>query len=204
MKSRAPAQSMAQHPRDAHDTAARAGEAEGRYKLLVERISDYAIYMLDPKGIITTWNAGAQRMKGYTAEEIIGRHFSTFYTPEDRASGKPAAVLEIAAREGVYEGRELRVRKDGTRYWATIVVDALRDSDGGLLGFAKITRDITRQVQAQEELEQVRTQLVQSQKMDAIARLAGGMAHDLNNYLTTVIGNLDLLHRRAAVPEPAN
>jgi PAS domain S-box-containing protein len=172
-------------------------EAE-RYKLLVERVTDYAIYMLDIDGIITTWNAGAERIKGYKTDEILGQNFGLFYTPEDRAAGKPRAALETAAREGKFEAEQLRVRKDGSRFWAHIVLDPLRDDAGRLIGYAKITRDITERVQAREELERTRAALGQSQKMEAIGQLAGGIAHDLNNVLTAVIGNLDLLQR--AVP----
>jgi PAS domain S-box-containing protein len=166
-----------------------------RYRLLVERVTDYAIYMLDIDGTITTWNAGAERIKGYKADEIVGRNFAVFYTPEDRAAGKPRLALETAARDGKFETEELRVRKDGSRFWAHVVVDALRDEQGKLIAFAKITRDVTEKVQAREELEQTRAALSQSQKMEAIGQLAGGIAHDLNNVLTTVIGNLDLFQR---------
>jgi PAS domain S-box-containing protein len=172
-------------------------EAE-RYRLLVERVTDYAIYMLEVDGTVATWNAGAERIKGYRADEILGRNFELFYTPEDRAAGKPRTALEAAARDGKFETEQLRVRKDGSRFWAHVVLDPLRDEAGQLIGFAKITRDITERVQAREELERTRAALGQSQKMEAIGQLAGGIAHDLNNVLTAVIGNLDLLQR--AVP----
>jgi len=122
------------------------------FKLLVQSIVDYAIYMLDPNGFVTSWNAGAQRIKGFQTEEIVGKHFSTFYTDEDRKAGLPKTVLETARKEGKYEGEGLRVRKDGTRFWASVVVDRINDENGKLVGFAKITRDMTTQREAQQAL----------------------------------------------------
>src|SRR6478752_7734443 len=116
---------------------------EGRYRLLVEAVTDYAIYLLDPSGIVTTWNPGAQRFKGYKADEIIGQHFSRFYTEEDRKAGVPTRALETAKREGKYEAEGWRLRKDGTRFWASVVIDAIKDERGALVGFAKVTRDMT-------------------------------------------------------------
>ncbi|MFL6801356.1 MAG: PAS domain-containing protein, partial [Sphingomicrobium sp.] len=113
------------------------------FKLLIQSIVDYAIYMLDPDGCVTSWNVGAERIKGFTADEIIGQHFSRFYTEEDRAAGLPEKVLETARREGKFEGEGWRVRKDGTRFWASVVVDRINDDKGKLIGFAKITRDMT-------------------------------------------------------------
>src|ERR1700760_3845415 len=110
----------------------------GRYRLLVESVSDYAIYILDPTGVVTSWNAGAQRFKGYVPEEIIGQHFSRFYSEEDRASGLPARALETAAREGKFEAEGWRMRKDGTRFWAHVIIDPIRDTSGTLTGFAKV------------------------------------------------------------------
>ena len=194
---------LARQIRERNGALARAQESDDRYRLLVERVVDYAIFMLDAKGLVTTWNAGAERIKGYKAKEIIGQHFSVFYTPEDRDAGKPIMALEIAARDGMYEAESLRVRKDGNRFWANVVIDALRDEQGRLVGFAKITRDVTERHLAQEELERTRTALAQSQKMDAIGQLAGGVAHDLNNFLTTVLGNLDLFqHRVGTIEKP--
>jgi PAS domain S-box-containing protein len=159
--------------------------------------------MLDPTGVVMTWNTGAARIKGYRAEEIIGRNFGCFYTPEDRARGKPREALETALREGKYEGEHLRVRKDGSHFWAHVVIDPLLEADGRLVGFVKMTRDVTEHVRAREELERTRQALVQSQKLEAVGQLAGGIAHDLNNILTTVIGNLDMFQRRARVEEAA-
>jgi PAS domain S-box-containing protein len=121
----------------------------GRARLLVEAIHDYAIYMLDLNGVVTSWNAGAQRFKGYQPEEVIGTSFSRFYSPEDQESGLPARALEIAAREGKFEAEGWRVRKDGTRFWAHVVIDPIRSPSGALMGFAKITRDLTERREAQ-------------------------------------------------------
>lgn len=118
-------------------------DADTLHRRLVQGVSDYAIYMLDPNGHVSSWNPGAQRFKGYQAEEIMGRHFSAFYNSEDRAAGRPARALHISATEGRFEDRAWRVRKDGTQFRAHVIIDAIRDEDGSLLGYAKITRDIT-------------------------------------------------------------
>src|SRR5688500_1393891 len=125
---------------------------EGRFQLLVDAVTDYAIYMLDPTGIVSSWNAGAQRFKGYTQDEILGEHFSRFYTDEDRATELPRRALETAAREGKFEAEGWRLRKDGTRFWAHVVIDPIRDSRGNLIGYAKITRDLTERKKAQDAL----------------------------------------------------
>ena len=122
------------------------------FRLLVQSIVDYAIYMLDPKGFVTSWNAGAERIKGFQTEEIIGKHFSAFYTEEDRKSDMPRKVLETARCEGKYSGEGWRVRKDGSRFWASVVIDRINDEKGKLVGFAKITRDMTEQREAQQAL----------------------------------------------------
>ncbi|RYG22412.1 MAG: PAS domain S-box protein, partial [Burkholderiales bacterium] len=162
-------------------------EAE-QFRRLVESVTDYAIYLLDPEGKVSSWNAGAQRIKGYTSDEIVGRSFATFYTEADRLSGEPQRALETAATKGRFEREALRVRKDGTQFWAHVTIDAIREPDGTLLGFAKITRDITERVKAQRELELAREQLFHSQKMEAIGQLTGGVAHDFNNLLMAVLG----------------
>jgi len=118
------------------------------YELLISSVIDYAIYMLDPTGRVVSWNPGAERIKGYTAEEIIGQHFSRFYTEEDRADGIPAKALKTAAETGRFTAEAWRVRKDGTRFWAAVVIDPII-RDGKLIGFAKITRDMTEQRAAQ-------------------------------------------------------
>ncbi len=168
----------------------------GRARLLVEAIHDYAIYMLDPNGVVTSWNAGAQRFKGYRPEEVIGTSFARFYSPQDQASGLPARALEIAAREGKFEAEGWRMRKDGTRFWAHVVIDPIRSPSGALMGFAKITRDLTERREAQRVLERTRDALLQSQKMDAIGQLTGGVAHDFNNLLMAILSSHQLLRKR--------
>jgi PAS domain S-box-containing protein len=165
------------------------GESERRFRLLVEGVVDCAIFMLDPEGRITNWNIGAERIKGYAASEIIGQHFSRFYTEEDRAEGVPQRALATAARTGKFEAEGWRVRKDGTRFWANVLIDAIRDDSGELIGFAKITRDMTERRAVEERLRQ-------AQKMEAIGQLTGGVAHDFNNLLTVIFGNLESLLRR--------
>ncbi|MBB4440851.1 MULTISPECIES: hybrid sensor histidine kinase/response regulator [Rhizobium] len=171
-------------------------QSEEQFRRLVQGVSDYAIYMLDPGGNVSSWNFGAERIKGYRPQEIIGRHFSTFYTPEDRVAGVPEKALGIARAEGRFEREGWRVRKDGTRFWASVVIDAIRDDEGDVLGFAKITRDITEKMETQRALEQAREELFQSQKMEAIGQLTGGIAHDFNNLLMAVLGSLEILKKR--------
>lgn len=169
---------------------------EQQFRLLVQSVTDYAIYMLDPEGRVSSWNAGAQRIKGYTPDEIIGKHFSLFYTEQDCANGEPQRALESAVREGRFEKQGWRVRKDGTRFQAHVIIDPIRSDTGEIIGFAKITRDISDVVEAQKELERAREALFQSQKLQAIGQLSGGIAHDFNNLLTVIRGNLELLHKR--------
>jgi PAS domain S-box-containing protein len=169
---------------------------DGRYRMLVEAVTDYAIYMLDPNGIVTSWNPGAERFKGYTAAEIIGQHFSRFYTEEDRKTGLPVRALETARREGKFESEGWRVRKDGSHFWAYVVIDPIRLSSGDIIGFAKVTRDLTERRTAQIELEKTREVLLQSQKMEAMGQLTGGIAHDFNNLLMAVLSSLELMRKR--------
>ncbi|MFL6719147.1 MAG: PAS domain-containing protein, partial [Burkholderiaceae bacterium] len=138
--------------RDTFDNASFGTTTLEHFRHFLTSVADYAIYMLSPEGIVSSWNVGAQRFKGYTPEEIIGQHFSRFYLEEDRASGKPARALQIALEQGKYEEEGWRLRKDGTPFWASVVIDPVRDTQGKLLGFAKITRDITERRQAQEAL----------------------------------------------------
>src|SRR5258708_4224144 len=167
-----------------------------RYRQLIDAITDYAIYILDPGGRVTTWNPGAERFKGYKASEIIGQHFSRFYTEQDRAAGFPALALRTPTPEGRFEKEGWRVRKDGVPFWAHVVIDPIRDDAGAIIGFAKITRDITERRKAQSELDETRQALFQSQKLDAIGQLTGGVPHDLNNLLMALLGPLELLPPR--------
>jgi len=170
--------------------------SEDLFRLLVQSVTDYAIYMLDRHGNVSSWNAGAEGIKGYTPEEIIGGHFSRFYTEEDRANGEPARALATAEREGRYAKEGWRVRKSGERFWASVVIDPIHNEGGELIGFAKVTRDLTEREQAQRKLEKAREALFQAQKMDAIGQLTGGVAHDFNNLLMATLGSLELLRKR--------
>ena len=173
-------------------------ESERRFRHLVHGVTDYALYMLSPEGQVINWNVGAARIKGYLESEIIGQHFSRFYTPEDRDAGVPERALSIARREGHFEAEGWRCRKDGSRFWASVMIDAIHDDNGELIGFAQITRDLTERREAQMQLEQSREQLFQAQKMEAIGQLTGGLAHDFNNLLTGISGSLELLSSRLA------
>ena len=171
-------------------------KSEQQFRLLVQGVTDYAIYMIDMKGRVTNWNLGAERIKGYLSHEIIGHHFSKFYTEEDRAKEEPQKALDTAIREGRFEKEGWRIRKDGTRFWASVVIDPIRDDKGEIFGFAKITRDISERRQMQEDLDKARETLLQSQKMDAIGQLTGGIAHDFNNLLMAILGSLKLVRTR--------
>src|SRR5690349_13412573 len=142
--------------------------SSGWAELLIQSVTDYAIYMLDSEGRVSSWNPGAARFKGYRSDEIIGEHFSRFYPPEDREAGVPQRALATAAQAGHFEAEGWRMRKDGSRFWASVVIDPIRDSAGKLIGFAKITRDLTERKQAQEALEQAREQVFQAQKLEAL------------------------------------
>ncbi len=159
---------------------------EQQLAMLIDSVSDYAIFLLDPGGHVLTWNLGAERNKGYTAAEIIGEHFSIFYPPEGREAGRPAAVLAAAERDGRFEEEGWRVRKDGTRFWANILITAVRDEHGNLLAYGKVTRDLTQLRLAQQELE----------------LFASSAAHDLQEPLRTIAGFSELLVRRHAPALP--
>jgi PAS domain S-box-containing protein len=175
-------------------------DSERQFRLLVAGVTDYAIYMLDTSGMITTWNTGAERIKGYSAEEVIGRHFSMFYTEEDRAAGMPERVLATAAREGRFEAEGRRVRKDGTIFWTNVVIDAIYDEEGSLIGFGKVTRDITERKEAEELVARAKEQMALSQKMEALGQLTGGIAHDFNNLLMIVGGQAQMLGKYVEDP----
>lgn len=187
--------------RKAAEEASRKGEeqfSEEQFRLLVQSVTDYAIFMLDPQGTIISWNAGAQRIKGYEPDDIVGKHFSRFYTQEDRCAGVPNKALTMAAEESRFEAEGWRVRKDGARFWASVVIDAIRDDRGVLLGFAKVTRDITERLESQRALEVAREALFQAQKLEAVGQLTGGVAHDFNNLLMVISSSLDLIRKRVS------
>jgi PAS domain S-box-containing protein len=171
-------------------------ESERRFRHLVQSVVDYAIFQLDKEGVVATWNRGAERIKGYSAEEVIGRHFSVFYTDEDKAAGGPARALATAALEGRFETEGWRVRKDGSRFWASVVIDPIYE-DGEVVGFAKVTRDVTERMETQRILRETQERLAGSQRMEAVGQLGGGIAHDFNNLLMIIIGNLERAGREA-------
>jgi PAS domain S-box-containing protein len=160
-------------------------DSERQLRLMVQAVTDYALFRLDRDGIVSTWNAGAERIKGYRAGEIIGSHFSRFYTEEDRARGVPEHALAVAATEGRFEAEGWRLRRDGTRFWANVVIDVIRDETGEVVGFAKVTRDMS-------ERRAIEEQLRQSQKMEAVGQLTEGVAHDFNNLLAAIVPSLEM------------
>jgi PAS domain S-box-containing protein len=186
---------VADRARQLATTAAQLRETEHRFQLLIDAVTDYAIFMLDKTGHVVSWNRGAERIKGYAAGEIIGHHFSRFYTENDCQKGLPLVALATAERTGKYEAEGTRIRKDGSTFVASVVINAIRDPSGELLGFAKITRDITQK-------KAVEDQLRQAQKMEAVGQLTGGVAHDFNNLLTVIMGNLEYLERILPSPQP--
>ncbi|WON74140.1 PAS domain S-box protein [Nitrosospira sp. Is2] len=173
---------------------------EEQFRLLVQSVTDYAIYMLSPDGVITNWNAGAVRIKGYQHAEAVGTNFSQFYTEEDRVAGLPMAALKTAAEVGRFEGEGWRIRKDGSRFWAHVVIDPIKNALGVLIGYAKVTRDITERRQAAEALERAKEALFQSQKLEAIGTLTGGIAHDFNNLLSVIINGIEILTKEIQTP----
>ena len=170
--------------------------SEERFRLLVQGVTDYAIYMLSPHGVITNWNAGAERIKGFRESEVIGMHFSRFYTPEDVAAQLPQKALATAAAAGRFESEGWRVRKDGSRFLAHVVIDTVSNTMGEVIGFAKVTRDITERRQAALALEKTREALFQSQKLEAIGQLTGGVAHDFNNLLSVMLNGVEILKQK--------
>ena len=175
-------------------------ESERQFRLLVDAVKDYAVFKLTPKGIVSSWNSGAERIKGYKAGEILGRHFSKFYTEVDRNAGVPAAALRKALEQGRCEMEGWRVRKDGSEFWANVVIDPIYDEVGEHIGFAKITRDITERREAQLELQRTQEKLAHAQKMDALGQLTGGISHDFNNMLMVISGYTQFLKSRLTEP----
>src|SRR5712671_680871 len=187
---------VADRARQLAATAAQLAETERRFHLLIDAVTDYAIFMLDTAGNVVSWNPGAERIKGYSSAEILGHHFSRFYTEDDRQKGLPRTALATAERTGKYEAEGWRCCKDGTTFMANVVINTIRDASGRLLGFAKITRDITEKKAAEEQLRQ-------AQKMEAVGQLTGGVAHDFNNLLTVIMGNLENLDRILPPDQPS-
>jgi PAS domain S-box-containing protein len=175
-------------------------ESDLHFRLLVEGASDYAMYTLDPHGCVASWNAGAERIKGYREDEIVGRHFSQFYTDEEREAGLPARALAQAAEGRPFETEGWRVRKDGSRFWASVSLNSIRAEDGMLVGFAKVTRDITERRQAQEALQRTQERLAQSQRLETLGQFTGAIAHDFNNMLMIVGANAQSVKRRLVDP----
>ena len=179
-----------------HDVFSRLYESERQFRNLVESVTDYAIFMLDQNGFVTTWNAGAERIKGYTSDEIIGQHFSIFYTEDDRRNGVPEQVLATVRRTGRIAMDGWRVRKSGDLFWASVIINEVHDEEGRAAGFAKVTRDLTERRTMEEQFRQV-------QKMEAIGQLTGGIAHDFNNLLTVISGNIETVQRRMSRADPS-
>jgi PAS domain S-box-containing protein len=181
-----------------HVTERTLQESSTQLEVLIQGIKDCAIYLLDPEGRVSSWNSGAERIKGYSAGEILGEHFSRFYSQEDRTANVPLLALQRAKMEGKFEAEGWRLRKDGTRFWASVLIDPIYDDAGGLIGFGKITRDMTERRLAQEQLDQAQATILQAQKMEAVGQLTGGVAHDFNNLLMVILGNLEIAARHAA------
>jgi PAS domain S-box-containing protein len=173
------------------------GDDAWRLQLLIDSVIDYAIYMIDLDGRVASWNTGAARLKGYSAEEIIGQPFTKFFTPEDQATEFPQHALAAAARTGRFESEGWRVRADGSQFWALAVIDAVRDHEGKLIGFAKVTRDMTERMETQRILRETQERLALSQRMEAVGQLSGGIAHDFNNLLMIIMGNLERVRHEA-------
>src|SRR5262249_17878586 len=164
-------------------------ETERRFRTVIQGVSDYAIFTLDRDGRIKNWNLGAQRVLQYNAAEASGEHFSRFYTEEDQEHGEPARALQAAGYEGKWVGEGWRLRRDESRFWASVVIEAIRDELGGVTEFVNITRDITERREAEASLARAQEQLAQSQKMEALGQLTGSIAHDFNNLLMIVSGH---------------
>jgi PAS domain S-box-containing protein len=177
--------------------------SEERFRLLVSGVRDHALFMLDPAGKVASWNDGAERISGYRADEIIGAPYSRFFAADEAAAGTPSRLLEVAATAGSAEEEGWRVRKDGSRFWASAAITALRNPSGELRGFAKVVRDITERRAQQEALDQSHAALAQLQKMEAIGQLTGGVAHDFNNLLQSILGSVELLQRPGGLSDPA-
>jgi PAS domain S-box-containing protein len=175
---------------------------EERFRLLVETVQDYAIYMLDPAGIVTSWNVGAEHIKGYRTEEIIGQHFSRFFSAEDVERGEPEMELEVAVEQSRFSSEVWRVRKDGSRFWASVVITALHDQQGKLVGFSKITRDLTECKQTEQALQNATAELAHMARVTTMGELAASIAHEINQPLAAIVNNANASRRLLASEPP--
>jgi PAS domain S-box-containing protein len=175
---------------------------EERFRLLVETVQDYAIYMLDPAGIVTSWNVGAEHIKGYRTEEIIGQHFSRFFSAEDVERGEPEMELEVAVEQSRFSSEVWRVRKDGSRFWASVVITALHDQQGKLVGFSKITRDLTERKQTEQALQNATAELAHMARVTTMGELAASIAHEINQPLAAIVNNANASRRLLASEPP--
>ena len=180
---------------DFEQTQAVLTSTKRRFQIFLESVSDYAIFVLDSSGHVASWNGTAQQIIGYTAQEIVGKHFSVFYRPDERRAGVPNRALELAVQKGRHEMEGWRIRKNGTPFFVTGVLTAIRDDNSNLLGFASVIRDATERRNTQEKLVEAREQLAMAQKMEAIGKLTGGIAHDFNNLLMIIGGSAQLFKR---------
>src|SRR5579864_8370095 len=176
--------------------------SEERFRLLVETVQDYAIYMLDPHGIVTSWNVGAEHIKGYRTEEIVGQHFSRFFSAEDVQRGEPEMELKVAVEQGRFANEAWRVRKDGSRFWASVVITALHDQQGRLVGFSKITRDLTERKQTEQALQKAMSELAHMARVTTMGELTASVAHEINQPLAAVVNNANACSRMLANQSP--
>ena len=176
--------------------------SEERFRLLVETVQDYAIYMLDPNGIVTSWNVGAEHIKGYRTEEIVGQHFSRFFSAEDVECGEPEMELKVAVEQGRFANEAWRVRKDGSRFWASVVITALHDQQGRLVGFSKITRDLTERKQTEQALQKAMSELAHMARVTTMGELAASIAHEINQPLAAIVNNANASSRLLATEPP--
>ena len=176
--------------------------SEERFRLLVETVQDYAIYMLDPNGIVTSWNVGAEHIKGYRTEEIVGQHFSRFFSAEDVECGEPEMELKVAVEQGRFANEAWRVRKDGSRFWASVVITALHDQPGRLVGFSKITRDLTERKQTEQALQKAMSELAHMARVTTMGELAASIAHEINQPLAAIVNNANASSRLLATKPP--
>jgi PAS domain S-box-containing protein len=176
--------------------------SEERFRLLIEGVRDYAILSLTPTGYITSWNVGAEHIKGYQADEIIGQHFSRFYTEEDLERGRPQTALMTAMDEGRSEDEGWRVRKDGSRFWANVVITPLRDQEGKLIGFSKITRDLSERKQAEDVVQAARSELARMARVTTVGELTASVAHEINQPLAAIVNNANACTRMLANQSP--